>query len=63
VWDQDGETAIQSPRGGTKVAWGGPPVAPLTPGRRQRYDLTTDDDLVREVDRLLSLGAAHPERS
>ena len=28
VWDQDEETAIQSPRGGTKVAWGGPPVAP-----------------------------------
>lgn len=28
VWDQDQETAIQSPRGGTKVAWGGPPVAP-----------------------------------
>jgi len=28
VWDQDEETAIQSPRGGTKVAWAGPPVAP-----------------------------------
>ena len=28
VWDQDEETAIQSPHGGTKVAWGGPPVAP-----------------------------------
>jgi hypothetical protein len=27
-WDQDEETAIQSPRGGTKVAWGGPPVTP-----------------------------------
>ena len=27
VWDQDEETAVQSPRGGTKVAWGGPPVA------------------------------------
>jgi hypothetical protein len=58
VWDQDEETAIQSPRGGTKVAWGGPPVAPLTTGRRQRYDLATDGDLVREVDRLVSLGAA-----
>ena len=28
VWDQDEETAIQSPRGGSKIAWGGPPVAP-----------------------------------
>ncbi len=28
VWDQDGETAIQSPRGGTKISWGGPPLAP-----------------------------------
>ena len=28
VWDRDEETAVQSPRGGTKVSWGGPPVAP-----------------------------------
>ncbi len=57
VWDQDEETAVQSPRGGTKVAWGGPPVAPLTRGRRQRYDLAAEGDLAREVDRLISLGA------
>ena len=25
VWDQDQETAIQSPLGGTKISWGGPP--------------------------------------
>ena len=25
VWDQDEETAIQSPHGGTKFTWGGPP--------------------------------------
>ena len=30
VWDQDEETAIQSPGGGTKIAWGGPPLAPKT---------------------------------
>lgn len=24
VWDQDEETAIQSPNGGTKITWGGP---------------------------------------
>ncbi len=27
VWDQDEETAIRSPHGGPKIAWGGPPVA------------------------------------
>ena len=26
-WDQDEETSVQSPLGGTKVSWGGPPVA------------------------------------
>ena len=31
VWDQDEETAIQSPEGGPKVAWGGPPHAILGP--------------------------------
>ena len=58
VWDQDQETAIQSPHGGTKVAWGGPPVAPKHGRNRQRFDLTlTDGDLAAEVDRLLALGA------
>ena len=27
VWDQDEETAIQSPLGGSKVSWGGPPLS------------------------------------
>jgi len=27
VWDEDEETAVQSPHGGTKVAWGGGPEA------------------------------------
>ncbi len=58
VWDQDQETAVQSPHGGTKVAWGGPPVAPKLGRNRQRFDLTlTDDDLVAEVDRLVEVGA------
>jgi len=58
VWDQDQETAVQSPDGGTKVAWGGPPVAPKLGRNRQRFDLTlTDDDLVAEVDRLVEVGA------
>ncbi|TDC38405.1 VOC family protein [Micromonospora sp. KC213] len=58
VWDQDQETAIQSPHGGTKVAWGGPPVAPKEAWNRQRFDLVpTGGDQRAEVDRLVSLGA------
>jgi Glyoxalase-like domain len=56
VWDQDDETAIQSPHGGTKVAWGGPPVAPKRGRNRQRFDLTADD-VAAEVERLVALGA------
>lgn len=56
VWDQDEETAIQSIAGGTKVAWGGPPLE-LNPGRdRQRFGLVADD-LDAAVARLLDLGA------
>ena len=58
VWDQDQETAIQSPHGGTKVAWGGPPVAPQEPRNRQRFYLVTaEDDQGTEVERLVSVGA------
>jgi hypothetical protein len=53
VWDQDEETAVQSPEGGTKVAWGGPPREALHGSRdRLRLEVVTDD-----VDGLLSLGA------
>ena len=62
VWDQDEETAIQSPRGGTKVAWGGPPLAPKEPRNRQRFELTpTGGDRAAEVDRLIALGATRLE--
>ncbi|AVT41068.1 VOC family protein [Plantactinospora sp. BB1] len=62
VWDQDQETAIQSPHGGTKVAWGGPPVAPIKGRNRQRFVLTpADGDQQSEVDRLVSLGATRLE--
>ncbi|MEV1145520.1 VOC family protein [Micromonospora sp. NPDC049799] len=58
VWDQDEETAIQSPHGGTKVAWGGPPLTPRAGRNRQRFDLAVaGDDRPAEVDRLVSLGA------
>jgi hypothetical protein len=56
VWDQDEETSIQSPLGGTKVSWGGPPVEPRRGRNRQRFDLLTTD-LEQEVARLVSLGA------
>src|SRR5262245_40770569 len=59
VWDQDQDTAIQSPRGGTRIAWGGPPVAPQTGRNRLRFDIIppADADPSAEVERLTSLGA------
>ena len=58
VWDQDEETAIQSPAGGTKVAWGGPPVAPKNGPNRQRFDLApAGGDREAEIERLIGLGA------
>jgi hypothetical protein len=56
VWDENEETAVQSPLGGTKVSWGGPPVEPQHGPNRQRFDLVTDD-LRGETERLMSLGA------
>jgi len=56
VWDQNEETAVQSPRGGTKVSWGGEPVTHENRRNRQRLDLAASD-LTAEVQRLVSLGA------
>ena len=56
VWDQDQETAVQSPEGGTKIAWGGPPVLPQRGRNRQRLELAADD-LEAEAARLVALGA------
>ena len=59
VWDQDQETSIQSPHGGTKISWGGPPVAPRTGKNRLHLHLAppVGGDQQAEVDRLVSLGA------
>ncbi|WP_375504297.1 VOC family protein [uncultured Jatrophihabitans sp.] len=58
VWDENPETAIQSPRGGTKVAWVGPPVAPKRGISRQRFEVRVPTgDLADEVDRFMQLGA------
>ena len=56
VWERDQETAVQSPLGGTKISWGGQPVAPKNGRNRQRLDLAAPD-LVGEVPRLVTLGA------
>ncbi|MFE7244300.1 VOC family protein [Streptomyces sp. NPDC057580] len=63
VWDQDQETAIQSPNGGTKITWGGPPVAPKTGTNRLYFELAlpADADWEAEVDRLISLGATRTD--
>ena len=62
VWDQNQETAIQSPHGGTKVAWGGPPVSPKPARNRQRFDLApAGGDQQAEVDRLVRIGATRLE--
>jgi catechol 2,3-dioxygenase-like lactoylglutathione lyase family enzyme len=59
VWDQDEETAIQSPRGGTKISWGGPPWRAKTGKNRLHLDLAppAGEDQEAEVERLVSLGA------
>ncbi len=59
VWDRDGETAVQSPAGGTKVAWGGPPLAHRPEGaRRQPFELAPGGgDQAATVQRLVALGA------
>lgn len=59
VWDQDEETAIQSPGGGSKITWSGPPLMERLGRDRLRLDLSvdSDEDLQPAVDRLVSLGA------
>jgi hypothetical protein len=56
VWDQDEQIAIQSPSGGTKIAWDGL-ADPSRPGwNRQRFDLVAFDPGL-EIQRLVGLGA------
>ena len=59
VWDQDEETAIQSPSGGSKMTWGGPPVNPKTGKNRLHLEIAppAGADHQAEVERLISLGA------
>lgn len=57
VWDHDEETAVQAPAGGTKVAWGGPPVAPKRGRNPERFEVVAEGDAAAEVARLVGLGA------
>ncbi|MEU6135743.1 VOC family protein [Nocardioides sp. NPDC047086] len=60
VWDQDGETAVATPSGSAKVAWGGPPPVPRGARDRFRFDLITPEDTgpAAEIRRLVGLGAS-----
>ena len=59
VWDKDPETAIRSPRGGPKIAGGGPPQTSKNGKNRLHLDIApaVDGDQRAEVDRLVGLGA------
>ncbi|TCC40634.1 VOC family protein [Kribbella speibonae] len=63
VWDENGETAIQAPSGGPKIAWGGPPVDPKPAKNRMHLDLVVPagGDVDAEVERLIGLGATRLE--
>jgi catechol 2,3-dioxygenase-like lactoylglutathione lyase family enzyme len=62
VWDENGETAIQSPDGGTKIAWGGPPLDPKDGHNRQRLEIDPrTEDRQAEIARLITLGATPVE--
>ena len=56
VWDQDEETAIQSPAGGSKITWSGPPLLPRYERDRLRLVVGTAD-LDRARTALSALGA------
>jgi hypothetical protein len=60
VWDKGEQTAIQSPLGGTKIAWdrwgAGPPAHRRTGRNRQSFDLVAADP-ASEAERLVLLGA------
>ena len=58
VWDRGAQTAIQSPRGGTKVAWDAWDGTPVEPNRQRFELLPADGDQRAAVDELVSLGAA-----
>ena len=64
IWEEGEETAIQSPAGGTKIAWSGDPVNPMTDRQRQYFVVSVArDELDEQLMRLLALGATRPTTS
>lgn len=59
VWDEDEETAIQAPNGGSKITWSGPPLMPRQARDRLRLVLAVaaDVELDAAASRLVALGA------
>lgn len=57
VWEEALQTAIQSPAGGTKLAWDGAWNDAEVATGRHRFELFVDGDREAEAERLLSLGA------
>ena len=60
VWDQDEETAVQSPTGdGPKITWSGPPLMPKSGRERIHFHLapTTGTSVEAALADLLRLGA------
>ncbi|GAA1855682.1 VOC family protein [Myceligenerans crystallogenes] len=58
VWDQDEETAVQAPGGGTKITWSGPPIPPKAGTNRLCPELSAPAaELRAETARLVGLGA------
>nr|WP_300143132.1 VOC family protein [Propionicimonas sp.] len=56
VWDEGSQTAVQSPLGGTKIAWDGAEDGTEYVPDEQRFELVADD-LAAELRRLAGLGA------
>lgn len=63
VWDENEETAIQAPSGGSKINWSGPPLMPRRGRDRLRLVLavTADVGLDAAISRLVALGAARTD--
>ena len=54
VWDEGEETAIQSPAGGSKLTWSGPPL--MTRDSPDRIGLHVTADGTEDLARLVELG-------
>ncbi len=55
VWDEGEETAIQSPRGGSKLTWSGPPLMTRDSPERISFSLAAEGP--EDLARLVELGA------